>query len=71
MKISFDHTIFLEQKYGGISRYIVNLALELLKKDQDVNIFSPIYRNDFIEEIPKESKKYFINQVIHYLIKLK
>jgi len=49
MKIAFDHTIFLIQKYGGISRYF----LELQKKMQlmnDVKILSPIYLNNYIAE---------------------
>lgn len=49
MKIAFDHTIFLIQRYGGISRYF----LELQKKIQlmtDVKILSPIYLNDYIAQ---------------------
>ena len=66
MKIAFDHTIFLIQKYGGISRYFIELQKKLLINN-NVKILSPIYLNDYlkneknclklfkIEKIPKFS----------------
>ena len=32
MKILFDYSIFFHQKYGGVSRYFINLHNEFLKK---------------------------------------
>jgi glycosyltransferase involved in cell wall biosynthesis len=55
MKIAFDHQIFTTQKYGGISRYIVNLTEELILLNQDVNIFSPIFINKYLNRIDLEN----------------
>tara|TARA_A100000164_G_scaffold381359_1_gene432667 strand:+ start:2951 stop:4045 length:1095 start_codon:yes stop_codon:yes gene_type:complete len=50
MKILFDHKIFWLQKYGGISRYFVNLLkfIELKKKIQ-IKVFSVFYRNHYLK----------------------
>lgn len=37
IKILFDHEIFSEQRYGGISRYFANLASEM-NKDQSLRV---------------------------------
>jgi glycosyltransferase involved in cell wall biosynthesis len=42
MKILFDYSIFLKQSYGGISKYILNLADNLKKIKIQTEIFSPI-----------------------------
>ena len=49
MKIAFDHTIFLIQKYGGISRYFIELQKKLLINN-NVKILSPIYLNDYLKD---------------------
>jgi glycosyltransferase involved in cell wall biosynthesis len=55
MKIAFDSQIFTLQKYGGISRYICNLAAQLADiKGLDVKIFAPFYVNAYLEKLPKE-----------------
>lgn len=51
MKIAFDYQIFGFQYYGGISRYIVNLAESLLSSEQDIKIFAPIYRNYYLKDL--------------------
>lgn len=58
-KIAFDYQIFWAQRYGGISRYIVNLALDLNSQIYDVNIISPLYRNKYLKEIQKDFAKGF------------
>ncbi len=55
MKIGFDHTIFLIQKYGGISRYF-NEILNNLNDDFNVKFGCPIHLNDFINS---KNKKVF------------
>ena len=45
MKIAYDYKIFWSQKYGGISRYFLNLHKELTKKKIDTKII--------IEEVKK------------------
>lgn len=52
MKIAYDHQIFTSQKYGGISRYFVELSqnLALIKDVEDARIVAPFYRNQYIQE---------------------
>ena len=54
MKIIFNNTIFFSQKFGGISRYITCLAESLVKKNIDVKIVAPIYKNQYLKKISKE-----------------
>lgn len=55
MRILFDHQIFLAQKYGGISRYFVNIAKQMSDFGENVRIYAPIHKNCFL----KESSKHF------------
>jgi glycosyltransferase involved in cell wall biosynthesis len=52
MKILFDYQIFLNQEYGGPSRYFVNLAKAIIKKET-LKICAPIHINNYLQEIPK------------------
>ena len=54
MRIAFDHQIFSEQTYGGISRYYAHLAQELVNLDQRIGVFAPLYRNAYLAELPAE-----------------
>ena len=46
LRVVFDHQIFLLQEYGGISRYICNLAKELSHfSGVEVNIAAPLHFN--------------------------
>lgn len=54
MKIIFNNTIFFNQKFGGISRYITCLAESMLKKNIDVKIVAPIHKNQYLNKISKE-----------------
>ena len=45
LKILFEHSIFLHQKNGGISKYICNLNYELNKNNINSRIYSPITIN--------------------------
>ena len=75
MKIAFDHQAFTWQSYGGMSRSFTILAHELSKLGQDVNIFAGIYRNHYLNQLPKDLvtgfplKKYPLKSVkfFHYL----
>jgi len=44
--VTFDHGIFVAQKYGGVSRYFVELARHLARQGVDVTIDSPLYVSD-------------------------
>jgi glycosyltransferase involved in cell wall biosynthesis len=71
MKIVYDHEIFYQQKYGGISNYFTNLGLELLKYNMNVNFVCPIHKNYNLEALPKNivfGKKISFPSKINYLI---
>ena len=55
MRIAFDHQAFCLQKTGGISRYFCRLAeqLEQTKPADDVGVFAPLYRNQYLRELSK------------------
>ena len=48
MKIAFNHQIFSIQKYGGVSRYIVELAEQLHVKGEEIKIFAPFHQNHYL-----------------------
>jgi glycosyltransferase involved in cell wall biosynthesis len=71
MKIVFDHEIFYQQKYGGISSYFTNLGLELLKKNTDINFVCPIHKNNNLKKLPNNiilGKKIIYPAKINYFI---
>lgn len=53
MKIIFDHQIFTQQSYGGISRYFVRLAQGLIALGEHVDVVSPLHRNRYLEKLPQ------------------
>lgn len=53
MKIAFDHQAFSMQRFGGVSRYYVELAKELDKLHQEVKIFGGLYQNYYLPNLPK------------------
>lgn len=50
MKIAFDHQAFCLQTTGGISRYFCRLAQQLTTLEQEVKVFAPLYRNQYLHE---------------------
>ena len=54
MKIAFDYQVFSMQSYGGISRYFVQLAKELMLMGQEIDILAPIHRNRYLTELPHQ-----------------
>ena len=50
MKIAFDYTIFMIQKYGGISRYFMELS-KALSQDINCKIIAPISINGHLNEV--------------------
>ena len=53
MRIAYNHQIFSEQEFGGISRYYSMLADKLFKQGQDVKIFAGLHRNIYLGNLPK------------------
>ncbi|MFD1261540.1 glycosyltransferase family 4 protein [Entomomonas asaccharolytica] len=73
MKIAFDHQIFSMQRYGGISRYIANLAKNIHLFGHDVKVFANFHYNVFgadlsndiqegryIVKFPKKTTRFFM-----------
>jgi glycosyltransferase involved in cell wall biosynthesis len=55
MRIAFDSQIFTLQEYGGISRYICSLAVQLAKiKGVEASIIAPLYINAYLANLPKD-----------------
>jgi len=52
MRIAFDYQIFALEAYGGISRYFNRLVEQLLLQENEVKIFSPLHRNNYISKLP-------------------
>lgn len=54
MKIAFDHQIFTQQSYGGISRYFVRLMQGLIALGHQADVIAPIHRNRYLKDLPPE-----------------
>lgn len=52
MKIAYNSQIFRMQKYGGISRYFVNLAQRVAREEQVV-VSASLYINIHLSELPR------------------
>ena len=50
MKILFDYKIFFSQRYGGPSRYFLNLFENLNKTESNAMILSPFYVNEYLKK---------------------
>ena len=55
MKILFDHKIFYQQKYGGISNYFFNLCREFIPLKVNFKIFCFFFRAQYLKKIPKRN----------------
>ena len=54
LKIAFDSQIFIHQAYGGVSRYIYELAQHLnATEDTTVRVYAPLHRNAYFEGLPR------------------
>jgi glycosyltransferase involved in cell wall biosynthesis len=54
MRIAFDSQAFSLQRTGGISRYFCKLAEGLSRVGNEVGVFAPVYRNQYLSVLPKE-----------------
>lgn len=64
MKIIYDYQIFSFQKFGGISRYIYEIANHIATKNsRHVNIICPLYTNKYLRSSKSLAKVsgFFIN----------
>jgi glycosyltransferase involved in cell wall biosynthesis len=57
MKIAFDHQVLGWHQYGGISRYIYELASEITNiSTHDLSVVSPLYVNQYLKQASKPLK---------------
>jgi glycosyltransferase involved in cell wall biosynthesis len=56
MKIYYDYQIFLHQKFGGISKYYINL-INNLEQDIDKLIIAPFHKNYYLANQNENVKK--------------
>lgn len=54
MKISLHYSHSFEQKFGGISKYLVELTRALAKTNNSVKIFSILYQNQYLRDVDKK-----------------
>ena len=65
MKILYDPKIFYLQKYGGISKYFINLCNKV-KLSHDVKIIAPIYTNSYLDKVDNKNKLTIFKLQKHY-----
>jgi glycosyltransferase involved in cell wall biosynthesis len=53
MIVIYDSQIFRQQQYGGVSRYFVNLAQNVIHEEQVV-VSAGIYVNNYLSELPTD-----------------
>lgn len=69
MKVAFDQQIFVNQVYGGVSRYFCELATNLSSTDNiDVRVVAPMYVNSYLKNIPEETLLGFSSPMSHWLL---
>jgi glycosyltransferase involved in cell wall biosynthesis len=52
MKVAFDHQIFVLQRYGGVSRYFVELASRLpMDSVSEVAVVAPVHVNYYLSQL--------------------
>lgn len=55
MKISYDAQIFHEQSYGGMSRYVCEIASRISEfSDSEVSITAPMHINSYLQHMPPQ-----------------
>lgn len=55
MRIAYDYQIFGEQRYGGISRYVFEIASHISRMPAcEAAVFSPLYINRYLPHCPPE-----------------
>jgi glycosyltransferase involved in cell wall biosynthesis len=53
LRVMFDPQIFCHQRFGGISRYVVNLALEMQQMaGVSPQIVAPFHFNEYLDQLP-------------------
>ena len=75
MKIFYDFQIFTNQRYGGPSRYFVDLSSAIKKLGFETKIFSEFYINEHLKKIYDEDiivgKKIYFNRFLNKINSVK
>lgn len=50
MRIALDEQAFQLQRFGGVSRYITRVAEELHRAGDDIRVFAPLHRNEYLRQ---------------------
>jgi glycosyltransferase involved in cell wall biosynthesis len=54
LRVMFDPQIFCHQRFGGISRYVVNIALEMHRMaGVTPQIIAPFHFNEYLDQLPR------------------
>ncbi len=61
MKVFFDHQVFLEQSFGGVSNYFVNLVNNFSSNVEPL-IVSPIYKNKYLKNTKNTHKFFYLKK---------
>jgi glycosyltransferase involved in cell wall biosynthesis len=55
IKIAYNHQVFSWQRYGGISRYVYELATHLSRQaDLEVKVLAMAYINEYLKQCPSD-----------------
>jgi glycosyltransferase involved in cell wall biosynthesis len=52
VRIAFDYQAFCLRSHGGVARYFVRIAEQLIAAQQDVGFFAPLHQNHFARGLP-------------------
>ena len=55
MQVLLHNSQFFHQKFGGVSRYSTCLTDELIRKNIDIKVISPFYKNNYLKKIDKSN----------------
>ena len=54
LRVMFDPQIFCHQRFGGVSRYVCNMALEMQRMAEVTPlIVAPFHFNEYLDQLPK------------------
>jgi glycosyltransferase involved in cell wall biosynthesis len=54
LRVMFDPQIFCHQRFGGISRYVCNIALEMHRMTEVTpQIIAPFHFNEYLDQLPR------------------
>ena len=51
MKYILSNSQFFHQKFGGVTRYSINLFKSIINKKHNIDIVAPIYKNKFLKDL--------------------